>query len=109
MEIDKFIHQVNQQQSSTVLHIKHKIALLIFGGNVSRFAANYDQESEAKFQKLLKFDTSSHKYPKLAPMLYPDLKKNAKKIFCTLILVKVCQQCFPLAHKLLTSHWSVSF
>jgi hypothetical protein len=92
-----------------VLHIKHKIAPLIFSGNVSHFATNYDQESEAEFQKLLKFDTNSRKYPKLAPMLYPDLKNNAEKIFCTLILVKVCQQCFPLAHKLPTSHWSVSF
>jgi hypothetical protein len=104
MEINKLIHQVNQQRSSTVLRIKHEIALLIFGGNVSRFAANYDRESEAKFQKLLKFNTSSRKYPKLAPMLYPNLKKNAKKIFRTSILVKVCQQCFPLAHKLPTSH-----
>jgi hypothetical protein len=92
-----------------VLRIKREIAPLIFGGNASRFAANYDQESEAEFQKLLKFDMSSCKYPKLAPMLYPDLKKNVKKIFRTSILIKVSQQCFPLAHKLPTSHWSVSF
>ncbi|KIM78821.1 hypothetical protein PILCRDRAFT_90384 [Piloderma croceum F 1598] len=86
---DLFIHQVNQQRSSTVLRIKREIAPLIFGGNASRFAANYDRESEAEFQKLLKFDTSSHKYPKLAPILYPDLKKNAKKLFRCLILVKI--------------------
>ena len=85
----KFIHQVNQQRSSTVLRIKREIAPLIFGGNASRFAANYDRKSEAEFQKLLKFDTSSRKYPKLAPILYPDLKKNAKKLFRCSILVKV--------------------
>jgi len=86
----KFIHQVNQQRSSTVLRIKREIAPLIFGGNMSRFAANFDRGSEPDFQKLLKFDIGSCKYPKLAPILYPDLKKNAKKIFRNLFLVKVC-------------------
>ena len=74
-----------------MLRIKRDIAPLIFGGNTSRFATSYDRESEAEFQKLLKFDTSSHKYPKLVPILYPDLKKNAKKLFHSSILVKVHQ------------------
>jgi hypothetical protein len=88
-QIHKFIHQVNQQRSSTVLRIKREVAPLIFGGNVSCFAANFDRGSESEFQKLLKFNTSSRKYPKLAPILYPDLKKNTKKVFRNPFLVKV--------------------
>jgi hypothetical protein len=72
-----------------ILHIKCEVAPLIFGGNASHFAANFDHGSEPEFQKLLKFSTSSHKYPKLALILYPDLKKNAKKVFCNPFLVKL--------------------
>jgi len=78
-------------QQSCALSVK--LPPLIFGGNVSCFAANFDHGSEPNFQKLLKFDTSSRKYPKLAPILYPNLKKNAKKIFHNPFLVKVHLRC----------------
>jgi hypothetical protein len=55
-----------------------------------------------QFTKFLKFDNEK-KYPALAPILYPDLKKQDRNIFQTEILAKVHGPSFFLAHII---HWT---
>ena len=104
----KFIHQLNQQCSSTILHIRQEIAQIIFSRDASCFSTSYDHASEVEFQKLFKFNVGLRKYPALAPVLYPNFKKNAKTLFHTSILVKVSDAQSSTAYAFLNTLYLLS-
>jgi hypothetical protein len=72
---------------SANLHRLRANATLIFKGiPAESFMGTQSRQNEPLLQALLKFDMTKSKYPYLAPILYPDLKKVESKIFLNPVL-----------------------
>jgi len=61
----------------------------IFGLPAAYFEASHPRGTVEELQALLKFDTRSPKYPKFAPILFPDFKEDMRQVFRNLALAQV--------------------
>ncbi|ETW77118.1 hypothetical protein HETIRDRAFT_429463 [Heterobasidion irregulare TC 32-1] len=84
----KFRAALSGSCSSIIHHLRGSITKIFPSSKADYFQIDFKgYEDLPEFQAYLKFDATKSSYPTFAPILYPNLKKNDKKLFQSMILV----------------------
>jgi hypothetical protein len=92
----KFTTQLNNGRRSLVHQLRSKTAHEIFGQPSKYYAVEFKREDLLDFQAKLKFPGQENSgYKKFAPILFPDGKRDFKKLFMRVELTKVSLFYYP--------------
>jgi hypothetical protein len=80
--------QLSNGRRSLVHQLRSKTAHEIFGQPAKYYAVDFKHEDIQDFQSRLKFPGQEN-YKKFAPILFPDGKRDMKKLFKCIELTKV--------------------
>jgi len=86
--LNKFRTSLNSSRAQ-VIHRLRGMAAKIFGLPATYFEPTHPRGTVEELAVLLKFNAQSNKYPKFAPILFPDLKEDMRCVFKNPVLPKV--------------------
>ncbi|EGO18550.1 hypothetical protein SERLADRAFT_443889 [Serpula lacrymans var. lacrymans S7.9] len=84
-----FISNISSGRSTLIHNIRTHASVIFVGYNPEYFAAAYKRDNIHALQTLLKFDTMSKMDPLFPPILFPDFKKDMKRVFKSKIIALV--------------------